>query len=157
MLSNSEFAVYNHVPTELGEDMADFAMFSLDMGDYKENKKIAFPHLQGKGNNLWDITPIRESPIHDRGVEKKSVEQTKELARLENLNRYISQGFAFDPIARDHTSEDDGIGKGETPQDEGNEWDRFFAVDTQPTGGKFRQKGRVKNLSSFEQFVDNSQ
>ena len=127
MLSNTEFAAHNRVPAELGGDMADFAMFSIDMGDCKENGKICFPHLQGKGINLWEVTPIKVETTHQIGVvENKVVGNERELARQTNLAKYISQGFAFD-------SESD------TPQDVGDEWDKFFAVDSLLVGGKCRR------------------
>lgn len=149
MLSNSEFAVYNHVPTELGGDMADFAMFSLNMGNYRENHEIVFPHLQGKGINLWDVVPVVGPTIHQVGmVENKSAEQEKELIRQANLAKYIGQGYAFESPT--DKCEDD-------PQDEGDEWDKFFAVDTPPIGGKGRRKSGVKSHSHFEGFVDSAQ
>ena len=158
MLSNTEFSAHNRVPAELGGDMADFAMFSIDMGDCKENGKICFPHLQGKGINLWEVTPIKVETTHQIGVvENKSAGDEKELARQANLAKYISQGFAFDPMAKNHGGENQGIGEGDTPQDEGSEWDRFFALDTQLVGGKCRRKGGIKSHSRFEGFVDSSQ
>jgi hypothetical protein len=123
--------------------MADFAMFTLDMGEYKENGKVCFPHLTGKDSNLWDVVP-------QLVVLPPAKVDSEEAKRQENLAKYIEQGFGFE-------SPDGQIELVDEPQDEGDEWDKFFAVDCHLVGGKCRRKGGIKKTAAFEGFVDSAQ
>ena len=143
MLNAKQFSVTNKVPATLEGDMADFAMFSLDMGEYKENGKVCFPHLQGKGINLWDVVPVL-------AVLPPNKVEVNESERQKNLAKYISQGYAFE-------SADGSTELVDTPTEEGDEWTKFFALDTNLVGGRCRRKGGVKSHNAFEGFVDSAQ
>ena len=103
MLNETEFAVENRVPATIEGDMADFAMFTIDLGDVKktigrtpDGKRIvtdANPHLRGRGVHLWKVTPVATVSITK--MRKIQAEQN-ELDRQANLARYIRQGYAFD-------------------------------------------------------------
>ena len=142
MLTNSEYAQFNRVPTTLEGEIADFAMFTIDLGETTQNGELCFPHLQGKGVNLWDITPVLQ-------VLPPNKVEVNETIRQANLAKYISQGFGFE-------SPDGQTEVVDTPE-EGDEWTKFFALDTNLVGGKCRRRGGIKSHGSFEGFVDSAQ
>jgi len=157
MLSNCEFSVSNKVPTLLSGELAEFAMFTLDLGDSRvckgRNKagkrvmKIENPHLTGKGVHLFDVVPVSQLTIKQI---KELEDKEAELDRKARVKLYASRGWAFEePDSLDTQGEDE-----ESPQ---NEWDRFFADDVPMQGGKCRRKGGVRNNSTFEGLVDSAQ
>jgi len=166
MLTNREFAATTHIDAPLEGDMADFAMFSLDLGDSKATvgrdsngkrivKRIA-PQLRGKGVNLWDLTPIREGLT--LAEMKIAVAKQNELDHATQMAGHIARGYAFDERALTDPSggvdeEDD-----EDPQDEGGEWAKFFSDDIPMQGGRCgTRKGGARDNSHFENFVDSAQ
>lgn len=157
MLSNSQFAAMNKVPATLEGDMADFALFTLDMGEAKaevgrtpDGKRIVkrlCPHLRGKDANLWDVTPRREGMTATEFA-KFEAEQT-EQDRLTRLELYASRGWAF---------EQEGEEVDDDPPEVVDEWERFFADDDTPrVGSGSRRRSGVRNNSAFEGFVDAAQ
>ena len=106
MLNENEFAIENLVPATLSSDVAEFAMFTIDLGDVltlkmrdangKRVMKNAYPHLKGKGVQLWKVKPAATMSV--TRMRQLQAEQN-ELDRQANLARYIKQGYAFDELA----------------------------------------------------------
>ena len=102
MLNAVEYAYENRVPVELSDEMADFALFSLDMGDYlDEHKQPLLPHLGGKFVDLWKVKKVSKSILRDQQrKEDAEIAAEKDAKRQANLAKYISQGYAFDEKAK---------------------------------------------------------
>ena len=106
MLNETEFAVENKIPATLSSDVAEFAMFTIDLGDVmtlkvrdangKRVMENAYPHLAGKGVQLWKVKPAATMSVTK--MRQLQAEQN-ELDRQANLARYIKQGYAFDEMA----------------------------------------------------------
>jgi len=94
MLTNAEFSQFNCVPRELSDEMAEFAMFRLDMGEVLDEKthKPQFPHLLGV--NLWEVLP--QSEAQERIANRLKDQQADEAKRLANLEIYAARGWAFE-------------------------------------------------------------
>jgi hypothetical protein len=164
MMTNKEFAATSHIDAPLSGEMAEFAMFTIDLGEVKTAKggigckrvvKPAFPHLVGKGVNLWDVTPRKEGLTLAEA--KAEVAKQNELDRLARLEGYIKAGFAFDERALNNPQGGEDEEDEEDTPEEGDEWSRFFADDEKPSDRGGRRHGRVRNDSSFEGFVDAAQ
>lgn len=83
MLSNIEFAHFYHVPPSLPPEIAEFALFDVDMGKILgDDKQPLYPHLVGKP--LWKITPKNPEP------------EKKDDSREKKLRLYIERGWAFE-------------------------------------------------------------
>lgn len=154
MLSNREFAAVTHTDISLSPDMAEMAMFTIDMGDAMENGSPMFPHLVGKGVNLWDITPRRDGMTLAEFAKVEAKE--KELDRLARLAQYIQQGYAEDERALTDPNGGEDEGDDEAPEVV-DEWERFFAEDMPRNGRKSHRRGGVRNTGDFEKFVDSAQ
>jgi len=159
MLSNKEFAVENKVPAILSSDMEEFAMFTIDLGDVMTLKvrdangkrilKNENPHLQGKGINLWDVTPIRVEMTKAEMISATENERiaSEVVSKAERLNRiamYTARVENELPLFEDEADEWDTLSEDE----------KFFALDADLVGGKCRRKGGVKNHDGFEALVD---
>lgn len=180
MLSNSEFAVISGIDGPLSEGMEEMALFTIDLGDVmapagrdengKRVVKPANPHLVGKGKNLWEVTPLRDTatPGEMRVATKvEAVIQRRELKnqRKANIARYAAIVAAADETDLAYRGVIDGekvidwskshlFGDAEEPEDTTDGWDKFFADDVPMTGGRCRRRGGVKDHAAFESFVD---
>lgn len=158
MFTNSEFSAYNKVPATLSGDMAEFAMFTIDLGDVKIAKggigckrivTNANPRLRGKGIHLWEVTPIR-------------VEMTKAEMIAATENERIASEMIAKAERQNRIAMYTARVENELPlfEDEADEWntlsadEKFFALDTELVGGKCRRRGGVKNHDGFESLVD---
>jgi hypothetical protein len=140
----------NKVPENLSSEFAEFAMFSLDLGDCVERDgKPVIPSMVGKGVDLWEVKP----QYNTIRAEVKSDKELAEQERLARLAKYIEQGYAFDENAASHPNE----WVDENPSAEGDEWENFFGQDVEMRGGRCSRKGGVKNNQGFESFVDSAQ
>ena len=101
MQSNCEFAMNNGTPVELTPPVEGFAMFSIDMREYRENGEIKFPKLARRVTPqwMWEVTPPKAG--HPAGAEAYHPIGGEET-RKANLAKYISNGYAFDPQSRDN-------------------------------------------------------
>lgn len=143
MLSNKEYARVNKVPKVLDPSIEPFAMFTLDMGESMADGKLVAPHLTGKGENLFDVTPVGELTVSQI---KKIQDEEAEKDRQARLALYIQRGYAFE--SPDSQEED-------TPEEgKEDEWTKFFADDTPRKGSGGKRRGKVKSHSSFEGLVD---
>jgi hypothetical protein len=166
MLTNSEFAVVSGIDAPLSGEMAEFAMFTIDLGDVmtpigrdangKRVLKPANPSLVGKGKNLWEVTPLRDTatPAEMRKateVERILREKGAKTEREANIARYAA---LVEAGAADTEEGLFGVQEEETPLDG---WDKFFADDVPMTGGRCRRRGGVKDHASFEGFIDSAE
>jgi hypothetical protein len=96
MLASCDYSAIYRVPEELSEEMAEFALFTIDMGDFlDENHEPLLPHLEGK--DLWKLkksTKAQKKMLVEK--EKADFLKEEEEKRLANLANYISQGYAFE-------------------------------------------------------------
>jgi hypothetical protein len=158
MLTNGEFAVISGIDTPLSADMEEMARFTIDLGDVmtpadrdangKRVVKPANPSLVGKGKNLWEVTPLRDTatPAEMRQateVERILQEKGAKTEREANVARYAALVAADKPL---FVEEDE-----EPPMDG---WEKFFALDTELVGGRCRRHGGIKNHEGFESLVD---
>jgi len=169
MLTNKQFARITGVKGELSPEIAEMVAFTIDLGAVqnvtrergadgrvvKRTVKRAFPHLRGKGANLWGVTPRKDGMTL---VElKKTVETENELDRKARLAAYIQKGYAFDERAAIDPTGGAGEPEGDsdTPQDE---WEKFFADDVPMRGGRVAtRKGGIRKTDAFEGFIDAAQ
>lgn len=79
MFTAKEFAAENKVPEVLSNEMAEFAMFTID--------------LPGSNIPLWDVVPVATMSMCEM---RKLQAKEAELDRLANLERYIARGYAFE-------------------------------------------------------------
>ena len=171
MLTNKQFSAVNRIEGELSPEMAEMAMFSIDIGDCqictgrdengKRIMKRAYPRLRGKGEDLWGFKPIRqeETLSEIRKSESQVKAELAEIAKAERIARYAKIAETDPRLQgeREIDPEDnvpllfDNDGEVELSEDE-----KFFGLDTELRGGKCRRKGGIKNHGSFEDFVDHS-
>jgi hypothetical protein len=118
MLSNVEFAFVNSIPLEISKEIEEFAMFSIDIGAFvdERTKKLAFPSMIGK--LLWKVKKLSKA---NKAALAKQDAAKREIKRQKNLAIYIERGYAFDKRSK------------ETPNDCDDdtavvvdEWDNFF-------------------------------
>ena len=148
MLSNKEFAVFNKCPEELSPEMAEMAMFTLDMGKTlvesgrDENGHRIIKRLFNKkvwiNSDLWTVKGKKES----RKIVKSIREKPETEIKAENIKRYaelVEKGMVLFEGQKDIPLTSD---------------EEFFALDTELIGGKCRRKGGIKNHDGFESLVD---
>jgi hypothetical protein len=177
MLSNKEFSATNKVSAELTPEMAEFAMFSLDLGDSmvcvgrdKNGKRIMeneFPRLRGKGVELWNVKPVNETRdfggVQSRNEVAIATRKSEAEIRAENIARYAKIVENADATDLSYRGVIDGEKVtdwskahlfGDDTDEVLTENEKFFALDTELVGGKCRRKGGVKNHEGFESLVD---
>ena len=103
----------------------------------------------GKGVNLWDVTSIRATATAAEmrkatAVERILANKTAENERATRVETYASTVASGGML----------FGEDESPADEGDGWDKFFADDTPMVGGRIRRKGGGDKTTRFEEFVD---
>jgi hypothetical protein len=153
MLTNKEFSVLNNTSVELSSDMAEMAMFTIQMnkvqhcvGRNESGKRILKPLFPAKRGDLWEVKGINEtrdfgSQSSRQTVIREKVKTTDEI-KAENIAKYAAIVESGGQLFSDEIEE-------EFTKDE-----KFFAVDCEMVGGKCHRKGGVKNHASFEALVD---
>lgn len=96
MLASCDYSAIYRVPEELSAEMAEFAYFTIDMGQFMdESHSPLLPHLAGK--DLWKLkksTKAQKKLLKEKEIADHLKEE--EEKRKANLAKYIAQGWAFE-------------------------------------------------------------
>jgi len=121
MLTVGEYAVYFNVPLDLSPEMAEMAMFTLDLGDCRHPTPLrranAPNELPPLGEPLtpslagvegWSVTPKVGEYDDSLWKAKQLADGDREREKQANLTTYLKRGWAFEPPP-EGGMDDDGV------------------------------------------------
>jgi hypothetical protein len=96
MLTAKEYAIRNHVGDTLPPEIAEFALFSVELDEAIDptTRKVYHPNMRGDDTSLWGLRPVFQAAEH--GQFGQDVAASEARKRAENLAKYVKQGFAFE-------------------------------------------------------------